>query len=81
MLATSNNHPIQMDTLGHHGLEHSPEILQSRPSPKLHKNDYAIGIGLLLLVVVLWTSSSFLTQVCPALFMSCSKILITIGHV
>ena len=27
--------------------------------------DYLIGIGLLLVVVVLWTSSSFITQVSP----------------
>lgn len=64
-----------MDILGHHNLEQSPETLhESKPSRKaynflaLHKNDYAIGIGLLLLVVLLWTASSFLTQVCPALF-------------
>ncbi|KAF8807510.1 hypothetical protein BYT27DRAFT_7189580 [Phlegmacium glaucopus] len=58
-----------MDTLGHHSLEQSPENFRgSRPSGEtysflaLHKNDYAIGIGLLLIVVLLWTSSSFLTQ-------------------
>lgn len=70
-----HDHPIQMDTLGHHGVEGSPEILHGpRPSEKrygflaLYKKDYVIGIGLLLLVVLLWTSSSFLTQVCPAFF-------------
>lgn len=26
--------------------------------------DYALGIGLLLIVVILWTSSNFITQVC-----------------
>ena len=72
-----HDHPIPMDTLGHHSVEPSPEILHGpRPSEKrygflaLHKNDYVVGIGLLLLVVMLWTSSSFLTQVCPALFIS-----------
>lgn len=28
----------------------------------LHKNDYVVGIGLLLLVVLLWTLSNFVTQ-------------------
>jgi hypothetical protein len=70
-----HDHSIQMDTLGRHSLEHSPEIEHGpRPSEKrygflaLHKNDYVVGIGLLLLVVLLWTLSSFLTEVCPALF-------------
>lgn len=30
----------------------------------LKKRDYAIGIVLLLCVVVLWTASNFITQVC-----------------
>ncbi|ETW87333.1 hypothetical protein HETIRDRAFT_469269 [Heterobasidion irregulare TC 32-1] len=37
-------------------------------SPALHpldKRQYALGIGLLLLVVVLWTSANFVTQVRP----------------
>ena len=70
-----SNHSIRMDTLERHSLEDSPEILHgSKPSEKtygflaLHKNDYAIGIGLLLLVVFLWSFSNFLTQVCPAPF-------------
>ena len=72
---------IQMDTLGHHGPEPSPEILHGpRLSEKrygilaLYKNDYVVGIGLLLLVVLLWTLSSFLTQVCPALFISYTNL-------
>lgn len=84
-----HDHSIQMDTLGHHSLEHSPEILHGpRPSEKrydflaLHKNDYVVGIGLLLLVVLLWTLSSFLTQVRPALFhIVYHRILTTIGPV
>jgi hypothetical protein len=70
-----DDHPIPMDTLGHHSPEPSPEILYGpRPSEKrygflaLYKDDYVVGIGLLLLVVLLWTLSSFLTQVCPAFF-------------
>lgn len=70
-----HDHSIQMHTLGHHSLEPSPEILHGpRPSEKrygffaLYMNDYVVGIGLLLLVVLLWTLSSFLTQVCPAPF-------------
>ena len=69
-----HDHSIQMDTLERHSFEPSPEILHGpRPSEKrygflaLYMNDYIIGIGLLLLVVLLWTLSSFLTQVCPAL--------------
>lgn len=72
---TSSNihdHSIQMDTLGHHSLEPSPEILHGSEKRygffALYKNDYVVGIGLLLLVVLLWTLSSFLTQVCPALY-------------
>lgn len=71
----SVDHSIQMDVLGHRSLESSPSILHGpRPSEKrygflaLYNNDYVVGIGLLLLVVLLWTLSSFLTQVCPALF-------------
>lgn len=32
-------------------------------SSKTRINDYVVGLGLLLLVVLLWTASSFLTQV------------------
>lgn len=35
---------------------------------KLKKRDYAIGIGLLLIVVFLWTLSNFVTQVIFCLF-------------
>jgi hypothetical protein len=71
----SHSHSIQMDVLGDHSLEQSSESLHGpKPSEKtydfltLYKNDYVVGIGLLLLVVLLWTSSSFVTQVCPAPF-------------
>lgn len=33
-------------------------------SSLLGKKDYAIGISLLLVVVFLWTTSNFVTQVC-----------------
>ena len=67
-----HDHSIQMVTLG----QPSPEILHGpRPSEKRYgflalyvNRDYVVGIVLLLLVVLLWTLSSFLTQVCPALF-------------
>ena len=34
----------------------------------MDRRNYLIGIGLLLLVVLLWTFSSFLTQVIPISF-------------
>jgi hypothetical protein len=56
--------PLEMDTL-----PVQPQSTgKSRKSPELHKlarSDYAIGICLLLLVVFLWTTSNFVTQVQP----------------
>jgi len=40
-----------------------PVIGKSHVSHKLAQRDYAIGICLLLLVVFLWTTSNFVTQV------------------
>jgi hypothetical protein len=58
-------------------LEHSESIQMENFSSSIQSNDehppvvirprrkaYAIGIGLLLVVVFLWTSSNFVTQVC-----------------
>jgi len=42
------------------------KIIIPREPPELNKKDYAIGIVLLLSVVVLWTSSNFITQVSVA---------------
>ncbi|KAF8898624.1 hypothetical protein BD779DRAFT_1484858 [Infundibulicybe gibba] len=52
---------IEMDTLtSMQTIQHSPS---KSPIPNaLNKKDYAIGIGLLLIVVILWTSSNFVTQ-------------------
>jgi len=47
----SNHTLVVQDQLGRHG-----------PKPPLHRKDYFIGIGLLMLVVILWTSSNFVTQ-------------------
>jgi solute carrier family 35, member F5 len=41
----------------------SPMIGKSHMLHKLARRDYAIGICLLLLVVFLWTTSNFVTQV------------------
>ena len=46
-----------MSTAPEHGEERG-----SRP-PKLTTSNYAIGICLLLVVVLLWTASNFVTQV------------------
>jgi hypothetical protein len=51
--------PLEMDSLP----VHSPVIGKSHVSDKLARRDYAIGICLLLLVVFLWTTSNFVTQV------------------
>ena len=47
----------QMSRVPEHNEEH-----RSRP-PKLTASNYTIGICLLLVVVILWTSSNFVTQV------------------
>ena len=51
--------PIEMDTLG------TQVNLQIRDKATQHLNrkNYFIGIGLLLIVVLLWTLSNFVTQV------------------
>lgn len=61
---------IEMDTLATHPRRPSRSWSMSRgkpvspgPATSLDKKDYTIGIGLLLIVVFLWTSSNFLTQV------------------
>ena len=51
--------PLEMDSLP----VQSPVIGKSHLSDKLARRDYAIGICLLLLVVFLWTTSNFVTQV------------------
>jgi hypothetical protein len=51
--------PLEMDSLP----VQSPVIGKSQGFYKLARRDYAIGICLLLLVVFLWTTSNFVTQV------------------
>jgi hypothetical protein len=51
--------PLEMDALP----AQSPEIGKPHTPHKLAQRNYAIGICLLLLVVLLWTTSSFVTQV------------------
>lgn len=51
--------PIEMDSLP----AESPVIGKPHVSHKLARRNYAIGICLLLLVVFLWTTSNFVTQV------------------
>jgi hypothetical protein len=52
--------PPEMDSLP----AQSPVMIgKSLVSQKLARRDYAIGICLLLLVVFLWTTSNFVTQV------------------
>lgn len=53
--------PLEMDSLS----PQSPVIGKSHVSHKLARSNYAIGIGLLLVVVFLWTTSNFITQVRP----------------
>jgi solute carrier family 35 protein F5 len=43
--------------------EHSPDVKENDEAQPRRKA-YAVGIGLLLVVVFLWTSSNFVTQVC-----------------
>lgn len=47
-------------------LSHSRSISQGKSISELSpgKRDYVVGIGLLLVVVFLWTASNFVTQVC-----------------
>jgi hypothetical protein len=51
--------PLEMESLP----AQSPVIGKPHVSDKLARRDYAIGICLLLLVVFLWTTSNFVTQV------------------
>lgn len=46
------------------------------PSTNLKKRDYVIGICLLLIVVFLWTSSNFITQVSKLLYYKGIKLTI-----
>ena len=52
--------PLEMDALP----AQSPVTGKPHALYKLARRDYAIGICLLLLVVILWTTSNFVTQVC-----------------
>ena len=61
---------VELDTFSRasmNDLSYSQSRVKSIPAKdqprKLKKRDYAIGIGLLLVVVFLWTSSNFVTQV------------------
>jgi hypothetical protein len=51
--------PLEMDPLP----AQSPATGKSDTPHKLAQRNYVIGICLLLLVVVLWTTSNFVTQV------------------
>ena len=51
--------PLEMDSLP----VQSPATGKSHGFYKLARRDYAVGICLLLLVVFLWTTSNFVTQV------------------
>ncbi len=51
--------PLEMDSLP----VPYPAIGKPHEPHKLARRDYAIGICLLLLVVFLWTTSNFVTQV------------------
>ncbi|KAF8167994.1 hypothetical protein B0H34DRAFT_792654 [Crassisporium funariophilum] len=58
---------IQMDAMTHtqdstEDLSHQSSSFRQPQNQLLHKSDYAVGIGLLLLVVFLWTASNFVTQ-------------------
>ncbi|KAI0271335.1 hypothetical protein BC834DRAFT_858956 [Gloeopeniophorella convolvens] len=50
--------PLEMDQLSAHESSRG----KSPALTKLARSDYAVGIGLLLIVVFLWTSSNFVTQ-------------------
>ena len=56
MSARHPGSPIEMDSL-------PAQSLVIAKSHKVARRDYAIGICLLLLVVILWTTSNFVTQV------------------
>lgn len=57
---------LQMDALPSLSLSRSRSRAKSPALHPLDKRQYALGIGLLLLVVVLWTSANFVTQVRPS---------------
>ncbi|KZS95880.1 hypothetical protein SISNIDRAFT_483301 [Sistotremastrum niveocremeum HHB9708] len=52
---------IQMESLDRTGNTDQLDIMQPKEIA-WHRRDYWIGIGLLLIVVLLWTSSNFVTQ-------------------
>ncbi|KAI0304928.1 hypothetical protein BC826DRAFT_978991 [Russula brevipes] len=54
----SEHHSLEMDALP----VHRSAAGKSPESHKLARRDYAVGICLLLLVVLLWTTSNFVTQ-------------------
>lgn len=60
-----NHADVEMDTLTptHDGGPIRIGAVQANSVARLDKKNYALGIVLLLLVVFLWTSSNFVTQV------------------
>jgi hypothetical protein len=56
--------PIEMDSLPAQPLATGKSVASREPA--LSRRDYIVGICLLLLVVFLWTTSNFVTQVRPA---------------
>jgi solute carrier family 35, member F5 len=55
---------LEMDAIPSSAARHarSRSRAKSVSRSSLKEKDYAIGIGMLLMVVLLWTSSNFLTQ-------------------
>lgn len=68
---------LEMDTLGstvhpRRSVSRGPSASPGRALSRLKaKRDYAVGIGLLLVVVILWTASNFVTQVSFASCLVC----------
>jgi hypothetical protein len=57
------NDSVELDSfLGGSSLRSSNDIAR-KPHPTRNKHDYAIGIGFILIVTLIWTFGSFVTQV------------------
>ncbi|KAJ8521459.1 hypothetical protein ONZ45_g1870 [Pleurotus djamor] len=61
----SDDNPLNYDVVGGTNIAMEPTLTTAEAEPKateLKRQDYLLGIALLLLVVFLWTSSNFITQ-------------------
>jgi len=54
---------LEEDIRDFHGSSSNHDLEARTPYPPAHKRDFAIGIGLIVVVASLWTISGFVTQV------------------